>query len=217
MEGFPATAASQFHKELRFFFSLLKRKKEAKKEKSSPTLVLYGNASHEDYTRNCHNRFSSTKLPRRGIQAAAAAVTLPFSQLKLGRKVSGDPPHAVTLPFLQLKLGRKVSGGLLSLGKSAIAISAGRRADPPLSLLKRKKEKSSPTIVLHGNDSHEDYTKNFFPHRFSSSKIPRRGEQAAAAAVTLPFLQLKLGRKVSGDPPPMLCIIPRNQHILSAR
>ncbi|MFQ7515288.1 MAG: hypothetical protein ACLRMM_07595, partial [Ruminococcus callidus] len=30
---------------------------------------------------------------------------------------------------------------------------------------------------------------------------PRRGEQAAAAAVTLPFLQLKLGRKVSGDPP----------------
>ena len=122
MEGFPATAASQFHKELRFFFSLLKRKKEAKKEKSSPTLVLYGNASHEDYTRNCHNRFSSTKLPRRGEQAAAAAVTLPFSQLKLGRKVSGDPPHAVTLPFLHLKLGRKVSGNL------------------PLSLLKRKKE-----------------------------------------------------------------------------
>ena len=34
-EGFPATAASRFHKELRFFFSLLKRKKEAKKEKSS--------------------------------------------------------------------------------------------------------------------------------------------------------------------------------------
>ena len=37
--------------------------------------------------------FSPTKLPWRGIQAAAAAVTLPFSQLKLGRKVSGDPPH----------------------------------------------------------------------------------------------------------------------------
>ena len=85
---------------------------------------------------------------------------------------------AVTLPFLQLKLGRKVSG------------------DPPLSLLKRKKEakkeKSSPTLVLHGNVPHEDYT---------STKIPRRGEQAAAAAVTLPFLHLKLGRKVSGDPP----------------
>ncbi|MFR3849059.1 MAG: hypothetical protein ACLTYC_11710, partial [Ruminococcus callidus] len=33
--------------------SLLKRKKEAKKEKNSPTLVLYGNALHEDYTKNC--------------------------------------------------------------------------------------------------------------------------------------------------------------------
>ena len=165
MEGFPATAASQFHKELRFFFSLLKRKKEAKKEKSSPTLVLYGNASHEDYTRNCHNRVSSTKLPRRGEQAAAAAVTLPFSQLKLGRKVSGDPPHAVTLPFLQLKLGRKVSGGLLSLGKSAVAISAGRRADPPLSLLKRKKSKKRKefafSLYCKIQVSPEDYTRNF--------------------------------------------------------
>ncbi|MDY4018986.1 MAG: hypothetical protein SOY50_09180, partial [Ruminococcus callidus] len=34
-EGLPATSANRFHKELRFFFSLLKRKKEAKKEKSS--------------------------------------------------------------------------------------------------------------------------------------------------------------------------------------
>ena len=34
-DSFPATAANRFHKELRFFFSLLKRKKEAKKEKSS--------------------------------------------------------------------------------------------------------------------------------------------------------------------------------------
>ena len=44
--------------------------------------------------------FSSTKLPRRGIQAAAAAVTLPFLQLKLGRRVSGDspPPHANPRP-----------------------------------------------------------------------------------------------------------------------
>ena len=33
--------------------------------------------------------------------------------------------------------------------------------------------------------------------------IPRRGEQAAAAAVTLPFSQLKLGGKVSGDSPPV--------------
>ena len=34
-EGLPVTANNRFHKELRFFFSLLKRKKEAKKEKSS--------------------------------------------------------------------------------------------------------------------------------------------------------------------------------------
>ena len=46
-EGLPATAINRFHKELRFFFSLLKRKKEAKKEKSSLTLDEKGNASHE--------------------------------------------------------------------------------------------------------------------------------------------------------------------------
>ena len=33
--GSPSTAINRFHNELRFFFSLLKRKKEAKKEKSS--------------------------------------------------------------------------------------------------------------------------------------------------------------------------------------
>ena len=93
-EGLPATAANRFHKELRFFFSLLKRKKKQKKKRVRIPLVLYGNASPEDYARNCHNRFSSTKLPRRGEQAAAAAVTLPFLQLKLGRKVSGDSPRA---------------------------------------------------------------------------------------------------------------------------
>ena len=32
-------------------------------------------------------------IPRRGIQAAAAAVTLPFSLLRLGGKVSGDSPR----------------------------------------------------------------------------------------------------------------------------
>ena len=36
--------------------------------------------------------FPPTKLPRRGIRAASAAVTLPFSHLKLGGKVSGDSP-----------------------------------------------------------------------------------------------------------------------------
>ena len=113
-EGLPATAANRFHKELRFFFSLLKRKKKQKKKRVRVSPVLYGKCITRRY-----NIFRSTKLPRRGEQAAAAAVTLPFLQLKLGRKVSGD---------------------LLSLGKSAVAISAGRRADPPLSLLKRKKE-----------------------------------------------------------------------------
>ena len=92
-EGLPATAANRFHKELRFFFSLLKRKKEAKKEKRSrfPCTV------RQCITRRLHKRLSPTKLPRRGEQAAAAAVTLPFLQLKLGRKVSGDPPLAALL------------------------------------------------------------------------------------------------------------------------
>ena len=83
---------NRFHKELRFFFSLLKRKKKQKKKRVRIPLVLYGNASPEDYARNCHNRFSSTKLPRRGEQAAAAAVTLPFLQLKLGRNVNSTSP-----------------------------------------------------------------------------------------------------------------------------
>ena len=91
---------NRFHKELRFFFSLLKRKKEAKKEKSS----RFTCTTKSSITRRLHerlrtraiysHRFSPTKLPRRGIQAAAAAVTLPFSQLKLGRRVCGDPPRA---------------------------------------------------------------------------------------------------------------------------
>ena len=64
-EGLPATTANRFHKELRFFFSLLKRKKEAKKEKNSPTLVLYGNVSHEDYTRDFHQQNSPGGANRR--------------------------------------------------------------------------------------------------------------------------------------------------------
>ena len=98
-EGLPATAANRFHKELRFFFSLLKRKKEAKKEKNSHFTC----ATRSNITRRLHerlriraiysHRFSSTKIPRRGKQAAAAAVTLLFLQLKLGRRVSGDSPQ----------------------------------------------------------------------------------------------------------------------------
>ena len=78
-----------------------------------------------------HTKITRRKNPPAGQTGGCAAVTLPFLQLKLGRKVSGDSPPAVTLPFLQLELGRKVSGGLLSLSKSAVAISAGRRADSP--------------------------------------------------------------------------------------
>ena len=54
--------------------------------------------------------FPPTKLPRRGEQAAAAAVTLPFSHLKLGGKVSGDsppqpPPHANPLKNYYFRRG----------------------------------------------------------------------------------------------------------------
>ena len=85
---------------------------------------------------------------------------------------------AVTLPFLHLKLGRKVSG------------------DPPLSLLKRKKEAKKEKSSRFPCATRSNITR-----RLHVAKIPRRGKQAAAAAVTLPFLLLKLGRKVGGDPP----------------
>ena len=121
-DSFPATAANRFHKELRFFFSLLKRKKEAKKEKSSRFTCTVRQMHHPKIIQRIFRlckifyiyvetppppnggppplsgeaflpcEFPSTKLPRRGEQAAAAAVTLPFLQLKLGRKVSGDSP-----------------------------------------------------------------------------------------------------------------------------
>ena len=94
-EGLPATAANRFHKELRFFFSLLKRKKEAKKEKSS----RFTCTTRSSITRRLH----AAKIPRRGKQAAAAAVTLPFSHLKLGRRVSGDPPQKENLLCIPLQ------------------------------------------------------------------------------------------------------------------
>ena len=135
-EELPATAINRFHKELRFFFSLLKRKKEAKKEKSSRFTCTIRSSIPRSY-----NIFQSTKLPPAGHTGGLSAVTLPFLQLKLGRKVCGDPP---------------------------------------LSLLKRKKEakkeKNSPTLALCGNVSHEDYTRNCH-HKFSPTKIPRRGNR----------------------------------------
>ena len=57
---------------------------EAKKEKSSHSTCTV----RQCITRRLYKRFSPTKIPRRGEQAAAAAVTLPFLQLKLGRKES---------------------------------------------------------------------------------------------------------------------------------
>ena len=54
-EGFPATAANRFHKELRFFFSLLKRKKEAKKEKNSRSTCT----TRSNITRRLYREFST--------------------------------------------------------------------------------------------------------------------------------------------------------------
>ena len=76
------------------FFFTEKKKRSKKRKEFAFHLYCKIPISPEDYTRNCHNRFSSTKLPRRGKQAAAAAVTLLFLQLKLGRKVSGDSPQS---------------------------------------------------------------------------------------------------------------------------
>ena len=55
--------------------------------------------------------------------------------------------------------------------------------------------------MYHAAMHHPKITQETVPHRFSPTKLPRRGIQAAAAAVTLPFLLLKLGRRVGGDPP----------------
>ena len=98
-DSFLSTAANRFHKELRFFFSLLKRKKEAKKEKSSHSTCII--------RFKYHPKFPPTKIPRRGIQAACYPWASLPSPLPLG---DGLAAAAVTLPFLQLKLGRRVSG-----------------------------------------------------------------------------------------------------------
>ena len=52
------------YKELLFFFSLLKRKKEAKKEKLSPALVLCGNVSHDW---QCGHSVTYNKNPPEGL------------------------------------------------------------------------------------------------------------------------------------------------------
>ncbi|MEE0505592.1 MAG: hypothetical protein UDL61_03255, partial [Ruminococcus callidus] len=79
---------------LRFFFSLLKRKKEAKKEKSSRFTCTIRSSIPRSY-----NIFQSTKLPPAGHTGGLSAVTLPFLLLKSGRKVSGDPPQEKSSRF----------------------------------------------------------------------------------------------------------------------
>ncbi|WP_289027445.1 hypothetical protein [uncultured Ruminococcus sp.] len=71
-----------------FFAEKKKRSKKRKKKRVRVPPVLQDSS----ITRKLYKRFLPTKIPRRGEQAAAAAVTLPFSHLKLGRKVGGDPP-----------------------------------------------------------------------------------------------------------------------------
>ena len=121
-EGLPATAANRFHKELRFFFFFTEKKKRSKKRKEFAFHLYYKVKYHTKIIQRIFHlckifyiyvetppppngdspplsgeafltfEFPTTKLPRRGEQAAAAAVTLLFLQLKLGRKVSGAPP-----------------------------------------------------------------------------------------------------------------------------
>ena len=50
-EGLPATSANRFHKELRFFFSLLKRKKRSKKRKEFAFSLCYKVKYHTKITR----------------------------------------------------------------------------------------------------------------------------------------------------------------------
>ncbi|WP_455522515.1 hypothetical protein [Ruminococcus sp.] len=62
------------------FFFTEKKKRSKKRKELAFHLYCKIQVSPEDCTKN--NIFQSTKLPRRGEQAAAAAVTLPFLQLK---------------------------------------------------------------------------------------------------------------------------------------
>ena len=79
------------------FFFTEKKKRSKKRKEFAFHLYCKIQVSPEDDTRNYHHRFSPTEIPRRGEQAASAAVTLPFSHLKSGRKVSGDSPPPAPL------------------------------------------------------------------------------------------------------------------------
>jgi len=96
VEGFfPRYSSQPVSQRVTLLFFFTEKKKRSKKRKEPAFHLYYAAMHHPKITQATFlHRFLSTKIPRRGIQAAAAAVTLPFSQLKLGRKVSGDPPHA---------------------------------------------------------------------------------------------------------------------------
>ena len=64
-EGLPATAANRFHKELRFFFSLLKRKKSKKRKEFAFHLYCKIQVLPEDYTRDSHQQNSPGGAYRR--------------------------------------------------------------------------------------------------------------------------------------------------------
>ena len=72
-EGLPATAANRFHKELRFFFSLLKRKKEAKKEKSS----RFTCTMRQCITRRLHKKLSFIDSYQQKFPGGAYRLLLP--------------------------------------------------------------------------------------------------------------------------------------------
>ena len=65
----PSIFFKKFSQELLFFFSLLKRKKEAKKEKLSPTLIPIGSVSHD--WQCFHSCISKTDSPSDTVHPSA--------------------------------------------------------------------------------------------------------------------------------------------------
>ena len=85
--------SNRFHKELRFFFSLLKRKKEAKKEKSSHSTCTVRFKYHPKITQE----ILTNKTPPEGHTGGCCRRNITLFTLEIGGgKVSGDspPPHA---------------------------------------------------------------------------------------------------------------------------
>ncbi len=78
--GSPATAASRFHKELRFFFSLLKRKKEAKKEKSSHSTCTVRFQYHPKITQE----ILTNKTPPEGHTGGCCRRNITLFTLEIG-------------------------------------------------------------------------------------------------------------------------------------